>query len=211
MIVWGGRVSTSSASNTGGRYDPGSDTWAMTSMGSGVPTPRDSHVAVWTGSEMIVWGGGLNTSSLVITGSRYDPVADTWLPVSTGAGCPSARTFAAGVWTGTEMIVWGGIAVGPIPGFPVSVGDGARYSPSTDTWMTTMSAGAPSPRDAHTAVWTGTEMIVWGGESPAPLGTGGRYDPAQNSWTAVSTNGAAAARRGHSAVWTGAEMIVWGG
>jgi hypothetical protein len=62
-------------------------------------------------------------------------------------------------------------------------------------------------------VWTGSEMIVWGGEiGNSPFNTGGRYNPAADSWTAnTTTTGAPAARYGHSAVWTGSEMIVWGG
>ena len=32
-----------------------------------------------------------------------------------------------------------------------------------DTWTATSTANAPSGRDGHTAVWTGSEMIVWGG------------------------------------------------
>src|SRR5947208_15433879 len=62
------------------------------------------------------------------------------------------------------------------------------------------------------AVWTGTEMIVWGGSDDANhLNTGGRYNPANDSWMATSTTNAPDARRFHTAVWTGSEMIVWGG
>ena len=32
-----------------------------------------------------------------------------------------------------------------------------------DTWTPTTLTNAPSARDEHTAVWTGSEMIVWGG------------------------------------------------
>ena len=71
---------------------------------------------------------------------------------------------------------------------------------------------APAGRCAHTAVWTGSEMIVWGGhELACYLNTGGRYNPSTDSWTATSTTNAPAARSWHTAVWTGSEMIVWGG
>jgi len=58
-----------------------------------------------------------------------------------------------------------------------------------DTWTPTTLTTAPVARDTHTAVWTGTEMIVWGG-TPGPLNTGGRYDPGTDSWTARSTTNA---------------------
>jgi hypothetical protein len=75
------------------------------------------------------------------------------------------------------------------------------------------SAGAPQARNSHTAVWTGTRMVVWGGTASGftKLQSGGRYDPATDSWAPVSTTGAPPARAGNTAVWTGSEMIVFGG
>ena len=46
--------------NTGGRYNPSTDTWTATSTGANVPAAREVHTAVWTGTEMIVWGGGFD-------------------------------------------------------------------------------------------------------------------------------------------------------
>ena len=78
-----------------------------------------------------------------------------------------------------------------------------------DTWTAT--AGPPDARGGHTAVWTGTEMIVWGGSSNMALNTGGRYNPSTDSWIKTSTTNAPTARTAHTAVWTGSEMIAWGG
>jgi hypothetical protein len=80
-----------------------------------------------------------------------------------------------------------------------------------DTWTATSTTSAPSGRQYHTAVWTGSEMIVWGGSNNTVLNTGGRYHPATDSWTATSTINAPSPREGHKAVWTGKEMIIWGG
>ncbi len=81
-----------------------------------------------------------------------------------------------------------------------------------DTWTATSTTNAPAGRYLHTAVWTGSEMIVWGGyDGISFLNTGGRYNPGTDSWTATSTTNAPAARFIHTAVWTGSEMIVWGG
>ena len=64
----------------------------------------------------------------------------------------------------------------------------------------------------HTAVWTGTEMIVWGGfNNGNPRNGGGRYVPRTELWAPTTTTGAPDGRYYHTAVWTGAEMIVWGG
>ncbi len=80
-----------------------------------------------------------------------------------------------------------------------------------DTWTAISTTNAPAARASHTAVWTGSEMIVWGGYGGSSLNTGGRYDPSTDSWTATSTANAPSARNGPTAVWTGNEMIVWGG
>src|SRR5688500_15708661 len=49
-------------------------------------------------------------------------------------------------------------------------------------WSALSEAAWLEPRMEHTAVWSGTEMIVWGGvggsiESEPSFGDGGRYDP----------------------------------
>jgi hypothetical protein len=75
--------------------------------------------------------------------------------------------------------------------------DGA--SCNENTWLST--AAPPEARDSHTAVWTGTEMIIWGGESNnALLNSGGRYNPATDTWTFTNSSGAPTARAGHTAV-----------
>ena len=38
-----------------------------------------------------------------------------------------------------------------------------------DTWTATSTTNAPTGRCGHTAVWTGSEMIVWGGVRMAPV------------------------------------------
>jgi N-acetylneuraminic acid mutarotase len=79
------------------------------------------------------------------------------------------------------------------------------------SWTATSTINAPSPRVAATAVWTGTEMIVWGGYNGSYLNSGGRYNPATDTWQPMSQVDAPSGRTAHVAVWTGNEMIVWGG
>ena len=68
-----------------------------------------------------------------------------------------------------------------------------------DRYQTT---NAPLARAQHNAVWTGTEMIVWGGAIPgnASRNTGGKYNPATDSWTATSTVNVPAGRSFYSSV-----------
>jgi N-acetylneuraminic acid mutarotase len=80
-----------------------------------------------------------------------------------------------------------------------------------NTWSATSLTGAPSVRNQHTAVWTGTEMIVWGGFNFFATNTGARYNPSTDSWTATSDSNAPPGRVSHTAVWTGSEMVIWSG
>jgi N-acetylneuraminic acid mutarotase len=205
MIVWGGY--NGSDLNTGGRYDPSADSWVPTGNNN-APAARFDHTAVWTGSEMIVWGGDDQNFSLspVNTGGTYSPGTDSWMATGT-TNAPDARTLHTAVWSGSEMIVWGGKDQNSF-----SLNTGGRYNPGTNGWTATSTANAPDGRYSHTAVWTGSEMIVWGGyDGGLPFNTGGRYNPSTNSWTATSTTNAPDGRYSHTALWTGSEMIVWGG
>ena len=143
---------------------------------------------------------------IVATGLKIEGTCiDAWAATST-VNAPTAREFHTAVWTGSEMIVWGGLAGG-------YSNSGGRYNPATDSWTPTGTINAPAGRMRHTAVWTGSEMIVWGGTGDGGnvLNTGGRYNPVTDSWTPTSTTNAPAARYSNVAVWTGGEMIVWGG
>jgi N-acetylneuraminic acid mutarotase len=203
MIVWGGYPGHL---NDGACYNPVTDTWRPVST-VGAPAGRRDHTAVWTGSEMIVWGGSSTNSTV---GGRYNPVTDTWTPMS-AVGAPAGREYHTAIWTGSEMIVWGGTLPYSNNGYTY-LNDGGRYDPATDTWTPLNTIGAPAPRYAHNMVWTGSEMIVWGGHNATShFGDGGRYDPATNGWSPVSTENSARARSYHSGVWTGSEIIVWGG
>jgi N-acetylneuraminic acid mutarotase len=174
------------------------DSWSQTPMpmvGEGF-----GHTAVWTGSEMIVWGGS-NRGIYLNTGARYDPTTDVWTPIS-NLGAPSPRLGHKAIWTGSEMIIWGGY---------FSLNTGGRYNPVTDTWVTTTTVNAPAGRYYHSAIWTGTEMIIWGGYNGNELNSGGRYNPGTDTWASTSITNAPEPRTVHSATWIGTEMIVWGG
>ena len=212
MIVWGGFSLAPPAQevDTGGRFDPSATTWVPTST-TGAPTARQGHSAVWTGSLMIVWGGSDVNGDVVASGGVYDPATDSWVETST-TGAPEARGWHTAVWTGTEMIVWGGAA----DSMSLPLATGGRYNPADDEWSDVSTVDAPIGRVGHSAVWTGDEMIVWGGDRtvglpPYQTSTGGRYDPSTDAWTDVSETDVPDARSSHAAVWTGDTMIVWGG
>jgi N-acetylneuraminic acid mutarotase len=220
MIVWGGATAAAQTSNTnsGAMYDPAAFEWTDTSVVN-VPSPRRDHTAVWTGSEMLVWGGRHGSANgALATGGRFDPATNTWQPIAT-ADAPEARYQHTAVWTGSEMIVWGGVASTGLP-----IKSGASYDPATDSW-TTLNQPGPTlvERAGHTALWNGSLMLVYGGrydltgawvylpDVPNSLPGGLQYNPATGIWSNLQPSGQPAARAFHSAVMLGGDMVVWGG
>jgi hypothetical protein len=144
------------------------------------PSPRVGHTGVWTGSELIVWGGTGNGSYLN-DGGRFNPALNSWIYLpGTASNVPPAREYHTAVWTGAGMIVWGGVNNG---GF---LNDGGLFNPGSGDWtyLAGTNANVPGARDDHTAVWTGTQMIIWGGAgNGGVLNDGGMFDPVANAWT----------------------------
>lgn len=169
--------------------------------------PRWLQTSVWTGSELITWGG-LGTF-FYSDGGRYDPQEKSWRLLA--AADLAGRWAHHSAWTGSEMLIWGGSNrpehVGGV------LGDGALYSPHSNTWRPMNTVGAPSGRVAGVSVWTGTDWIIWGGKTTSgtlPV-TGALFNPQSNTWRPMSAANAPAGRFFATAVWTGSSMIIWGG
>ncbi len=229
MIVWGGvsenRSSYLSIYDTGGKYVPIADAWVPTPI-KRVPEARYRHTVIWRESElserseMIVWGGETEINNdgrirFLNTGGRYrpdpnSPFSSRWFSVST-VGVPKPRFGYSTIWTGSEMIVWGGSDCQTENGEETNCDAGARYRTGGNEWISiSTNTFYKVQRSSHTAVWTGSEMIVWGGLPPVNRSTGELYDPSTDTWVPVSTTGAPEIGNFHTAVWTGSEMIVWG-
>lgn len=202
MIVWGG-VGNDGHLDSGGRFTPGTQTWALVNP-TNAPVARRGHHAVWTGSRMLVWGG-VNNSGLLSDGALYDPIANLWTPLAT-PNPPEARFGAAAVWASDRFIVWGGNGEGG------ELGSGAQLlflSGVPTLWSALSPINAPSPRSGHSALWTGDQMLVWGGRTDGIVqGNGAAFRPAFNAWIPFSPTNAPSARADHAAVWTGLEMLI---
>lgn len=178
--------------------------------------PRGGMSVVAAGGEAIVWGGASNTvPALDGHGARYDPLRGHWRPVAPAPIAP--RAFHSAVWTGERMIVWGGTSSGYVPRRTRHLhADGAAYDPRRDRWRT-IPAGPLRPRSGHVAVWTGSRMIVWGGEASGRdrsrgllARDGASYDPARRTWKRIA-DAPLRWMPGSQAFWTGERMIVWNG
>jgi len=210
-ILWGADEMPVPIELAAGRYDPEADIWRPLSL-EGAPPPSCGATAVWTGSEMIVFGTyndpDIAPPSPTSAGGAYDPERDAWRPLPLEAA-PANRMGHLAVWMDGQMLVCGG----GLEGDGTYFRDGGRYDPQADRWLEPPPAdGAPDPPFRVTAVWTGDAAILWGGFGDGYVVNAGRgYDPAQNVWWPTSVDGAPEPRGGHTAIWTGEEMIVWGG
>ena len=127
------------------------------------PAARSWPTAVWrTGSEMIVWGGDGSAPSL----QRRRALQSGGQQLDGGAHHRRARRARPS---------HGGVdgqrddRLGRRQPTAAPVNDGGRYNPTANSWTAVPTTGAPAARCDHTAVWTGSEMIVWGGYGGSQL------------------------------------------
>jgi hypothetical protein len=121
-----------------------------------------------------VFGGSSGDGLPAPAGASDDPASDRW-PLLAPAPIATRGDHAA-VWTGREMLVWGG------RDGRRSFGDGAADDPRADRWRPIAGRGA-SP---VAAAWTGTRMLVWDAPSAGGRTTGALYDPVPDRWTPIT-------------------------
>jgi N-acetylneuraminic acid mutarotase len=200
-LVWGGTTENAD----GAAYDPMTNTWRM--LAASPLAARSRAIAVWTGTKLVVWGGQATTTSgeavgdVLDDGALYDPVADAWYPIAEAPGGGRVSLGATAVWSGSEMLVFGGSAVD----------QGIAYDPVGNTWRVLPDAPIDA-RSRAASVWTGSEMVVWGGARFGDGGTfernfddGAAYDPATDSWRLLPPAPMQAAVV--DAAWTGSEVV----
>ena len=193
-------------SRDGGRFSLSNQLWnAVATVGA--PPPRDGHVGLWTGGRLLIWGGR-NSLGPIAGGALYDPTNNTWTALAL-PNPPAPRAQAAAVWGGDRLLLWGGDGTN---GW-LNTGAQLLFANGAPTqWRTITTAGAPTARSGHTAVWTGGRFLVWGGAGASGLlGDGAAYDPVADTWTPLPAVNAPTPRTLATATWTGAEMVVYGG
>ncbi len=206
MLVFGNAVSRAKDGAVLGRvpvaaaYDPAADAWSKVQPPSRASSSL-GYDAVWTGSEMLVWGQG--------THEAFNPRTNRW------RGFPGSRLLAIHdlhalvVWTGRDLIGWGGGCCGD------AFSDGVAFNPATKRWRALPRAplaGSQNPVGA----WTGRELVVFvggldpdGKPWPARLARAAAYDPIANTWRRIAPLRGDV--RGATAAWDGREVLVVGG
>jgi hypothetical protein len=205
LLVWGG-YAADGATPTGGTYDPLTDQWEPTRIATSGTAARGiwGGWSVWFGDRLFIGGGsepeGLNRNSV-----SYDPLTGDW-----GSGCPgpasSAGFFRTAIAIDGGFVLWGG-SVGSEP-----IADAIFCSGSSSFSETPLAAAGG--REENSAVWSGAELLAYGGRVGATPSLGGaRYEPVSNVWSPIDPEPLPSTpyRWRHVAAWIGSEMIVWGG
>ena len=132
-------------------------------------------VVVWTGTEIVVWGGEKPSQGpRHPDGAAFNPTEGTWRDMAASPLAP--RSEHAAVWSGEEVVICCGWSLG-------RGAAAAAYDPEADEWREI--AAPPIGPSFAEAVWTGEEMLVFGG-----VGGGGAtnlvgaaaYDPVTDTW-----------------------------
>ena len=199
----------------GGRWQ------ALPPLPAGLLTPRNQAAVVWTGRQLLVWGGFSPRPSFRAydDGAAYDPATRRWTPLPPA---PEAQWLEGGhglaVWTGRELLVWGGIT------FPDPVGQpnlgrparGVAYDPERRAWRRLAPAPAELSKNFHLwSVWTGRELLVGGVEEAGEAGgvAGAVYDPGADRWRALPRSpgltGGGRRLEARTAMWAGSRLLVW--
>ncbi|HKY77398.1 MAG TPA: hypothetical protein VJS45_14720 [Acidimicrobiia bacterium] len=141
---------------------------------------------MWTGRLLVAWGGqAADGHEASANGAAYDPAADRWdvLPPAPITG----RFGTSAVWTGKEVLFWGGQ-----DGSAAIFADGAGYDPAAREWRA-LPAAPIGARTGHQAVWMGSEMVVWGGfgqccpnDSVIDDPAAAAYDPVADRWRRIA-------------------------
>jgi hypothetical protein len=192
-------------------HDRAAGTWATSELEGGV----GSVVLLSTADGLLAVGNGV--------WQREEPIADDTAPSTAplavdgwesgwhdvAAGPLTPRYDPAVVWAGTRLLVWGGWSRNEYFGPGTPLADGALWDPVSGAW-TEVAPSPLDPRASVTAVWTGTEAILWGGG--ANLGSrvdGAAYDPATDTWTSIpDAPGPGIPSYRSPIVWTGVELVA---
>ena len=144
--------------------------------------PLEGSTYLLGGSHFFVWGGQVDREpDIRNTGWLVDFQGEI---VAVNPAPIEARSQAAGTWTGSGFVVFGGRPLDweTEPSFV----DGAIFDPATGTWTTIPPAPVePGPRAS--AAWTGSRLAVWvsSPDSSSDGESGGQvaiYDPTTETW-----------------------------
>lgn len=216
-VVWGGQRSDGTWSVEGAAIDHRLGSWRAL---PDAPVAIRDPVVVWTGQRLLAWGAEAPEPGASqppherrVVALELDVAGGAWSSFDTGP--VGAIERASGVWTGTELVVWG--RDGEHQPFA------AAYAPG-EGWRAL--ADPPLDQPARAAVtWAGEhgrgEVVLWGrplaGQRSTAPPAGAALDPRTGRWRLLPPapgydwTGSRRGVQGLRATWTGERVLVVGG
>ncbi len=190
----------------GALLDPCTDTWSkvdttglpphLVGYGGDLPVTQAGPYAVWfyPGTE-----NSLSPYDATIAAVVFDGTKRQWRTLPRTGPLADPRTAPATVWTGKELIVFGGLRDVTQPGGgtrPTVLGDGVAIDLARGTVRALSATGAPSARWGADAVWSNGRVVISGGCGKlanqythgecTPAEGAAQYDPMTNSWSSLA-------------------------
>jgi hypothetical protein len=147
----------------------GTNSKAWTTRGDFVGATPDANTVV---------SGTQNSDDANLT---LKPDSMGWTSATNTVGAPEARSGHAAVWTGSKMIVWGGITGVDDFENDIPTNTGGVYDPALNSWTATSTVNAPTGFRSNPGFWLNDRMLVEGANGSYSL-----YDPISNTWTAAT-------------------------
>lgn len=158
MAVWADELLvvirlTNEGPSRGAQYDPRANEWAPLPLNHGL-TIQSLPFATWTGDDVLVVRASIQTSHGVLQGPRawrYVPTDTRWIPA---AAPPEDLPYGPPVASGTVITY-----------YAPAGGRSWQYDVQQDRWSA-LPTVPDRVREGWTTVWTGTDVLVWGGSNP---------------------------------------------
>lgn len=152
---------------------------------------RSSYVAIPTDRGSFIWGGEPEKTGA--GAAMYDAGGNRW--IRTAPSPEGGRIVVAAAWSGTEVLIWGGMRG------QVTFGDGLSFDPRRDRWRAIPLA--PIKPGFGYGAWTGREFVVVSSSAESAA-----WDPTNRGWRRLPD---APLPPGHmESVWTGRDLLVLG-
>ena len=191
LVGWGGGC-CGDVSDDGSAYNPATNAWRK--LASAPISGQQSPIGTWTGRELVIFNGR-SPEGARVGGAAYNPTTDNWRRIPSQ---PSSRSGSAAVYDGNEISVLGArpgtvlssirqtTTGGSCPGRTLAgqnlvaawtgnrlIASGATtraYDPARNIW-TSLASSPLGPRQGAQGVWTGHELVIWGGVVATPANT----------------------------------------
>lgn len=170
VLLWD--VQTGDGSFAALAFDPATGRWRQ--LDDPPDRPTCCGAWAWTGTQLVVFGGGERDAPTTVRGTALDPSSGTWREI---APAPMGVNLANAVWNGDEVVVVGSeLNARNIAETPTAIA--LAYRPETDSWRRL--ADPPLSPQASEAVGYEGNVISWdyGADSA-------RYLSAQDRWQAL--------------------------